>query len=196
MEAGVAVLSRLLGVVRRWRGDHAAYVLLIVSLSINVLLTRERGSRDRRTTTDELVGTVIPAVSVKAADGTAATLTWNDRDTIVYYFHPDCGWCERNVDAVAALERQTRGRFDVVAVTTAMRDSRPKRLPVTTYWAFNDGERRRLHLSGTPQTLVVARGGRVLQTFAGAYTGNTKGRVERFFQVELPEIPRPPQSVR
>jgi len=183
--------SRLLGAVRGWRGDRVIGALLMVSLSINVLLARERRSRDSRPAPDQLVGTVIPAVSVSTADGAAAALTWSGRDTIFYYFHPDCRWCQRNSDAVAALERQTHGRFDLVAVTTAKPDPRAAGVPSTTYWAFSDGERRRLHLSGTPQTLVVARGGRVLQSFAGAYAGETKRRVERFFQVDLPEIATP-----
>src|SRR5689334_2940168 len=118
-EATVILLSRLTGAARNWRGDRAAYLLLVVSLSINVLLARERQSGERQIATDELVGTIIPAVAVAAADGTAAALTWSDRDTIVYYFHPDCRWCQRNADAVVALERQTRGRFDFVALTTA-----------------------------------------------------------------------------
>lgn len=188
--------SLRLGTVRGWRVDRAAYALLVVSLSINVVLARERRGRgpDHRPSADELVGTVLPAISVTAADGSASTLTWNDGDTVLYYFHPDCRWCQRNADAVAALERQTRGRFAFAAVTTARYDAHPARVP--TYWAFGDGERRRLHLSGTPQTLVVARGGRVLQSFAGAYTGTTRQRMERFFQVALPEIAPATQPTR
>lgn len=190
----MTALSQRLDTARVWRADRAAYVLLVVSLSINVVLARERRVRDHRPSADELVGTVLPAVPVTTADGAASALTWSDRDTILYYFHPDCRWCQRNAEAVVALERQTRGRFAFVAVTTARHDAHPARVP--TYWAFGDGERRRLHLSGTPQTLVVARGGRVLQSFAGAYTGDTRHRMERFFQVALPEIAPATQATR
>ena len=187
--------SRLLGVIRFWRGDRIIYPLLIVSLSINVLLGHERQSRDPRSATETLLGTVMPVLSVSTTDGRAAALTWSGRDTIFYYFHPDCRWCQRNADAVAALERQTRARFDFVAVTSAHPAAHATGLPSATYWALSDGERRQLHLAGTPQTLLIAHGGRVLQSFAGAYAGETKRRLERFFQVELPAI-APTQSTR
>jgi hypothetical protein len=43
-------------------------------------------------------------------------------------------------------------------------------------------------IRGTPFTLVVSPEGKVLESWPGAYTGDTATKVERFFKVRLPGL--------
>lgn len=45
---------------------------------------------------------------------------------------------------------------------------------------------RRLHVGGTPRTIVVSRDGAVVRDWVGAYTNATLQEVEQFFGVDLP----------
>jgi hypothetical protein len=112
--------------------------------------------------------------------------------TILYFFSSRCGWCERNWNSVAALEVATRGGYRFAAVTTedGERRDRARGLPVPTYWSLSERDRAAYKLSSTPHTLVVSPDGRVLASWAGAYTGATREKVERYFEMQLPELPR------
>jgi hypothetical protein len=46
---------------------------------------------------------------------------------------------------------------------------------------------RAYHLGLTPETIVVSSEGMVLADWRGTYEGETKGEIERFFRVRLPE---------
>src|SRR5262245_32998968 len=90
-----------------------------MSLSVNVVLGHERAYRSSLRSPHPVAGTVLNSLQVLSAAGTPATLTWDERPMVLYYFHPDCRWCERNANSVAALERLTRGTYRFAAVTTA-----------------------------------------------------------------------------
>ena len=47
---------------------------------------------------------------------------------------------------------------------------------------------------GTPSTLVVASGGRVIAGWSGAYLGHKAGLVQNFFKVGLPGVTAPPAA--
>jgi hypothetical protein len=43
-------------------------------------------------------------------------------------------------------------------------------------------------LGSTPQTIIVSLDGKILQNWVGAYTGDRRAEVERFFGVSLPGL--------
>ena len=42
--------------------------------------------------------------------------------------------------------------------------------------------------STTPETLVISQSGSVLADWRGAYVGDTKLLIERYFHIELPDL--------
>jgi hypothetical protein len=172
--------------------SNVVYVLLVTSVSLNVLQA-ERLRRGPERPLAPIVGAQVPAFDVIASDARRVTVDYAsaNRPTILYYFSPSCIWCQRNWNSVAALERATRGRYRFLAITAAGDDVRrgfAQTVPVPTYWGLGDTERRAYRFNGTPQTLVVSGDGRVLRSWAGAYSSGLKRDVERYFDVALPDL--------
>src|SRR4029453_16252510 len=102
------------------------------------------------------------------------------------------GWCVRNWRSVAALEKQTRGRFRFRAVTAGPSptiDLTGYGVDFPLFTARHPWQLRAYGFRGTPHTVVVSPQGQLLRSWIGAYTGAVKRDVERFFQVRLPELP-------
>jgi hypothetical protein len=184
------------GTIWRAIGSHAVWTLLIVSLGLNLLQNQRLQGTAHAREQLPLPGTRLPAIDVVSAGAQEMRLEYNAQSlpTILYYFSPSCGWCERNWNSVSALERATRGRYRFVAVTTAgetARRDRASRLPVPTYWGLSESQRLAHEFAGTPHTVAVSPDGRVLQSWSGAYVRNVRVDVERYFQVQLPEVKLP-----
>jgi hypothetical protein len=139
------------------------------------------------------IGTRVPAIDVIASDATPTRIDYSrgTLPTIFYYFHPSCSWCERNWESVRTLADATRGRYRVVALTSAGDDVRRERasgLPFQTFWGLPEAQREAYQFRGTPHTVVVSADGRVLRSWSGAYMRDVKTELERYFQVSLPEV--------
>ena len=50
------------------------------------------------------------------------------------------------------------------------------------------------HLGSTPETIVVSPAGRVLKSWSGAFVGDTKNSVERFFGLTFQTLALEPSS--
>jgi hypothetical protein len=173
----------------------AIWILLVVSISLNVVQSHRLRAAGRGVEVDLRTGTAVPLVDGTSVTGESRQIRYGagTLPTIVYFFNPRCGWCERNWDSLATLERATRGRYRLIAVTTAKPDDYrawAAKLPVETMWRISEASRQAYRFSGTPHTLVVSPEGRVVTSWVGAYTGAAKTRVERFFRVSLPELRR------
>lgn len=177
----------------RHLASGSVWIVLLVSLSLNVALGARLRARNAAPPAADGTPATVPPIDVRSLDGANVPVRYgaDAPPTILYYFNSACGWCRRNWDAVAALERQTRGRYRFIALTGEAAVAAPSGLPRGTIHTALGVRARRLHgFSGTPHTMVISPEGRVLQSWPGAYTGATKRAVERFFKVDLPAVSR------
>lgn len=113
------------------------------------------------------------------------------RPAVLYFFSTSCGWCERNWPNVLDLEASTRGRYEFIGVSNSIDTAEfvsERALPFTCLTGVPVEELRRLHLGGTPRTIVMSRDGRVVRDWVGAYTEATLKEIEQFFGVRLPGL--------
>ncbi len=114
------------------------------------------------------------------------------KPTLVYVFRPSCVWCYRNSDAFNSLIRHVAGKYDVVGLSL---DS-DRLVPYIKRSNFNfpvysDPDATtlaRYQLGVTPETLLISSHGTIVQDWRGAYTGDNRSSVERFFGVHLPGL--------
>jgi len=166
-------------------------VLLVVSVALNVALGRRllafMAPEDRSTP----IGIAAPPLDVRTVDGRAVEIRFDGRPTILYYFSPNCGWCERNWTNVQALIASVGQRYRFVGLSTVA-DVSPymasHHLSFEVYSGLTLETARLYHLGGTPQTIVVAANGRIQYSWSGAYRSRRQHDVESAFGVVLPGI--------
>lgn len=185
-------ISRIGRVVVRGARSHGVLAMLVGSVIVNAALATEL--RDARRTSDRRIaaGTDVPPIAGRTAAGDAVTLSYRgELPTVLYYFSPTCGWCERNWDNVRALMAATRGRFRVVGLSNANQAAahlRARGVEIDLLTGFGEATVASYHLGGTPQTIVVGSDGRVARAWTGAYTGRLSSEIEAYFGVRLPGL--------
>ena len=166
-------------------------VLLLVSVALNVALGRRLQAFMEPEDRSTLIGTAVPPLDVRTIDGHAVEIRFDERPTILYYFSPNCGWCERNWTNVQALIASVGQRYRFVGLSTVA-DVSPymasHHLSFEVYSGLTLETARLYHLGGTPQTIVVAADGRIQYSWSGAYRSRRQHDVERAFGVVLPGI--------
>jgi hypothetical protein len=96
---------------------------------------------------------------------------------------------------------QTQGRYRFIAIAATadagieLSRLRTEGLALEVLTGLDDQTIAAYGFRGTPHTVVVSPDGRVLSSWAGAYSGAALVPVEQFFAVKLPGIlPAPPKS--
>jgi hypothetical protein len=181
--------------VRAWT-RHVPIALLVVSVGVNVVLAKRLKALQPPPAAALQAGERVPELDVKTLSGTAVHFTFDEPlPTVLYYFSPTCGWCERNWDNVRAIAAAAPGRYRFVGLSSSanveafMRD---RGLSFDVFTGVSADALRAYHLSGTPQTVVVAPGGTVIHAWSGAYTNRQQRSIADYFRVELPGL-RPVQ---
>lgn len=166
--------------------------LLAVSAMMNVAQAhRLRG----------VMGSEKPSVLLGKAVRPVLALDQNGRPTVIrfdrnvptvlYFFSPTCGWCERNWENVRAVAEQAEGRYRVVGIAaeTSLGDFAAKRhLSFEVYGGVSEEARNAMALSGTPRTIVVSAQGLITHDWTGAFSGSVALAVEGLFGLELPGL--------
>ncbi len=94
---------------------------------------------------------------------------------ILYFFSPDCGWCERNFESASALARRTEGRFRFIALSvddeglSSWMNLRRPRFEVLHNLTFRSAAAYPVRL--TPTMLVVSSSGKIERVWTGAFRG-------------------------
>jgi AhpC/TSA family len=139
------------------------------------------------------VGGAVPALEAPRWGGGRIHAKFNERPTIIYVFSPRCVWCERNLDNARSLVRHTKAGWDFIGVTldkTGLdaylneRHLEGWRVAVDV----DQATQRAFHFGNTPQTIVVAPGGRVTNVWTGAFVGDVAKEVEATFGLALPGL--------
>jgi thiol-disulfide isomerase/thioredoxin len=114
------------------------------------------------------VGSSAPAFERSDLDGNRVALAVNDRDTLVLFWNPGCGFCEQMLDDLRALEaRPTDDSPRLVLVSAGSeQDNRAMglRAPVVLDQAFATG--RAFGITGTPSAMLVDASGRIASRLA------------------------------
>jgi peroxiredoxin len=136
-------------------------------------------------------GDSVPALSGTLLSGDPVRVAF-ERPTVLYFFSPSCGWCERNFDNVATIANQSGKSYDFIAVATDDNGLDTYVSERHLKWRIVKDVpaqvRTQYRVAGTPTTIVVAPGGKVSNAWAGAYVGESAKEVEHAFQVTLPGL--------
>jgi thiol-disulfide isomerase/thioredoxin len=181
-----------------------ATVLLAASASLNVLqVYRSRdlaAALEKRSPAGTLkVGEAVRPLSVTDAEGRTVEIGGSGdsarRATVVYVFSPECGWCKRNAASIEKLARSAAGKYRFVAVSLApvspaqYEEARKLGFPVITELPAEIAAAYKFQ--STPETVVISPQSKVVKVWLGAYLGETRKDVEKFFSVSLPDLETP-----
>jgi hypothetical protein len=92
---------------------------------------------------------------------------------------------------------QTKGRYRFIGVSPVpVTDEfmNERRLDFDVVTGIDAEVTTQYRFSGTPQTLLISNERRVLQTWAGAYSGVQKQEIESYFGLQLPGLSAARQS--
>lgn len=183
-------------------------LLLLCSASLNLLLARDvknlkasvlylkaemRSQRQR----ELKIGDSLPRIEIKNLDGRSLVLDYPESGpaTILYIFAPQCVWCTRNLPNVTSLADRTRSNYLFIGISLSKDTLREyvaqHNLNFPVYTDLTAEAISAYHLGGTPRTLVVSPGGRIVRNWFGAYGGELRREIEGFFKIRLPGIPKP-----
>ena len=174
-------------------------LLLVGSATLNVFLAKrvEGLRRDLLYVKSEnrlAAGASVQAIEAKDLDGRPTSIAYanGSRPTVIYVFSPSCRWCAKNLSNIKTLASQVSGQYQFVALsltTSNLREyvaghnfdfpvySEPAPAAITSY-----------KMGGTPQTIVISEGGKVLKNWYGAYMGGTQKEIEDYFHLRLPGL--------
>jgi|SRR5580658_4425143 hypothetical protein len=139
-------------------------------------------------------GVVLPTIHVVDKDGKRIALDFNgNRRSVLYILSPTCIWCKRNKANIVMLASAESSQIRFIGLSTA-----PDRLgeyvkgsalPFPVYALSSPAEVRKFGLLDvTPQTVLVATGGKVQKVWTGAFQGAEQKEIESFFDVKLPGL--------
>jgi peroxiredoxin len=172
-------------------------VFLCISVILNIFLARETShlrSLNLRMRADQTlqIGEQIPPLAASALDGTKSLITYSSvgMPTVLYVFTPECVWCKRNLGNLRALvDQSASGHYRVVGVslsaTSLAAYIKQQQLLLPIYVA-DVAANNAYHLGGTPETIAISTGGKVLHVWRGAYSGEVLADVEKALGIRLP----------
>ncbi len=167
-------------------------IVLFVSVAMNVSQARKIQSLvETPMSVRSRVGDVAPPITGTGRDNKPITIDFKGQPTVLYFFSPTCGWCERNWDNVKALALASRGQFRLVglaAESDLATFAQQRGLDFELVGGISTNARVAFGLGGTPQTLVVSSQGRISHEWSGAFDGRRKRAIETFFEVDLPGV--------
>lgn len=174
--------------------NYGTLLLLIGSVALNVVLSRRLTAFVQPDQPASIIGTLASTIEAKTLSGEAVSVRFGSRPTILYYFSPNCGWCERNWTSVEALVAAVGSQYRFVALSSVPNVAdyvETHHLTFEVYSGLTLESARVYHFAGTPQTVVVGADGRITQVWSGAFRGQLQREVERALGVLLPGIPEP-----
>jgi thioredoxin-related protein len=174
---------------------RAALMLLIVSVSINVLQARRITSFvNPKSPPVAPLGARATPIDGTSVAGEPVRLTFDHgTPTVLYFFSSRCAWCEKNWTNVRSLARAAGERFRFVAVTTEVdvRDFVEMRsLDLEVIQGISEQALQAFRFGGTPHTVVVSSQGVIAREWLGAFSGPVQRQVEEFFGIRLPGLKR------
>jgi peroxiredoxin len=179
-------------------------LMLFTSVLINVALAHRLTQFNRLISATPArvlqAGTDVPPFTAVDLRGQSRAIVYKHESTatVLYVFTPGCVWCARNMDNFKALVEKEGGQYRLIGLSlsdaglTEYVAKNDLKLPI--YSRLSPETLKTYKLGGTPQTIVVSPGGRVLKNWVGAYVGQQKSEVEAFFHMSLPGLTELPKA--
>ncbi len=179
--------------IRNMNGRAVGAVLLVLSACVNVLQAQKiRGLVGFADKKGALVGTKAPPIEARTPDGQPVRMTFDaGLPTVLYYFSPTCGWCDRNWTNLEAVAANAKNRYRVVAITSAQgiqSYAEKHALRVEVLEALPENVLDAYRFAATPHTVVVDAYGFVTHEWQGAFMNGVANRVEDLFGLVLPGL--------
>ncbi len=187
MKLHVEYLKKILRASDKWGVSG----LLLLSLAANIYQGRELLSRPKPAPASTLAtGTRLSNIDVENLDGSKTTIDWkSSKPTLLYVFSPSCGWCKRNFDNFASVNRARREQYRIIGLSiTSVGLKQYVHDHALDYAVYGNPKSQEFARLGTPATLLVSGDGTIEELWRGAYTGRTKDRVEARFKLQLPGL--------
>lgn len=171
------------------------YVLVFISLSLNVGLAIKVHNLRAPRIAEETTGVVLRQIPVRDITGAPSLLKFDNsagKGTVIYVLSPSCHWCAQNVNNITSLAKERGSDYRFVGLSLnapdlkAYTDSLALSFPVYSIQSWNDI--KELTLGSTPQTIVVNTQGQVIKNWIGAYANDRQRDIENFFSVRLPGL--------
>ena len=174
-------------------------LILGLSLAMNLFLALRvnrlsKSTRSEPNSSPIQAGTVISPAKVQDLNGQPILISYDkiQQPVVLYVFTPQCIWCSRNLANLQTLVSQKRNSYQFVGLSLTddgLGEYLAKnKFDFPVYVAPAEETRQEYRLGSTPQMIVISPGGKVAQTWVGAYSGVQQTEVEKFFGVKLPGI--------
>jgi peroxiredoxin len=178
--------------------EHFVLVMLVVSVSLNVILAHKLNEvRPATSTAAEpplQSGATVPSFDAIDLNGQARRVSYSEvpQPTVLYIFTPSCSWCARNLDNLRELTSKKTPEYRFIGVSLS-KDGldeyvKAQGLKMPVLHGISDETRKKYRLGATPQTIVVSPNGQVMKDWVGAFAGPQKTEIESYFHVTLPGI--------
>lgn len=136
-------------------------------------------------------GAEMKRLTVSDLSGNPAALEFENaaKPTILYVFRPSCVWCERNAAALGVLTKALSGSHRFIGLSLAADgtaefvNEHSMKFPV--YTDIPDTAISLYKLGATPETILIDRHGKVVQSWRGAYVGATGSAIEEVLGVKV-----------
>lgn len=167
---------------------HALLLLLIISIGVNIALAHRL---DRfRTPVRPRPFDIASPLEVTDSGGKTSTLTYDSTlPTVLYWFSPTCGWCEKNFQNFESLANQANGRYRFVPVSSAppakLAEYASRHGITTTLYSISVSSARSYGFRGTPTSTIVSPRGKLVRSWSGAYVPVTFKEIQRALLVRL-----------
>jgi hypothetical protein len=139
-------------------------------------------------------GDLIPPLEVKTLDGTPIVIGF-ESPTIIYVMSPSCPWCAKNTANIAELARALDPAYQVVGLSlSSVRLTEHVAASGYSFAVYSEPSAATLvalKVGGTPETVVVSAGGKVLRSWRGAFSRRSADEVSAYFGVHLPGLVEP-----
>lgn len=174
--------------------DSVLLVMLIGSLGLNVYLgiARNRASLTNPNLRSPIAeGTRAPTFEGTTLSGVPVTIdyTREQRTTLLYVFSPTCHWCEKNLANIRAIASARPDLYLVgVNVGPPVDEKSARDQPFAEILRPTALTSRAYGFGGTPSTILISASGKVIKTWAGAYSGRTAKQVSETLAVALPGL--------
>lgn len=173
------------------RVDWVLVLLLALSVGGNIYQARRTVDAGGRAFVPLASGDKVPPLVATSMFGKQVRFDYTSANTVVYVFSPACVWCERNLDNINEIVR-TVGVDHFVPVSlveTGLEEYvRSHKLGWAVVSKLAPETLRAYKFSGTPQTLVIGEGGKVIRSWSGAYVGPVASDIESFYKIRLPGL--------
>jgi peroxiredoxin len=139
------------------------------------------------------VGEHLPPLEASDLQGNKVTIEYSkpSTPTLLYVFRPSCIWCQRNAALANALSRQVSKRYGMIGISieaAGLEEYMKETQSAFPVFLASPDSIERYRLQSTPETILIGRDGRVIQSWNGAYTAALHSVIESTLSIHLPEL--------